>query len=209
MSVFVHGRSGVGKSSLIQRFLEGLFERGEAVILAGRCYEQESVAYKAVDTLIDCALTLYAAAVPARGRRLDASRCIDARPGVSRLAARRGGCRSAAACPRGSRPARAAAAGVRRASRAAARIGDRRPLVLAIDDLQWGDLDSALLLSDLLRPPDPPVLLLLGSYRSEYATVSPFLRVLLHEGGDSLARDQREVPWSRSPSLRGESWRCG
>ena len=53
VTVFVHGRSGVGKSSLIQRFLEGLFERGEAVILAGRCYEQESVAYKAVDTLID------------------------------------------------------------------------------------------------------------------------------------------------------------
>ena len=52
-SVFVHGRSGAGKSSLIERFLEGVTERGEAVILAGRCYEQESVAYKAVDTLID------------------------------------------------------------------------------------------------------------------------------------------------------------
>ncbi len=38
---------GVGKSSLIQRFLEGLFESRDAVILAGRCYEQESVAYKA------------------------------------------------------------------------------------------------------------------------------------------------------------------
>ena len=58
VTVFVHGRSGVGKSSLIQRFLEGLFERDEAVILAGRCYEQESVAYKAVDTLID-ALSRY------------------------------------------------------------------------------------------------------------------------------------------------------
>ena len=53
VSVFVHGRSGAGKSSLIERFLEGVTERGEAVILAGRCYEQESVAYKAVDTLID------------------------------------------------------------------------------------------------------------------------------------------------------------
>ena len=53
MSVFVHGRSGAGKSSLIERFLEGVTERDEAVILAGRCYEQESVAYKAVDTLID------------------------------------------------------------------------------------------------------------------------------------------------------------
>ena len=58
VTVFVHGRSGVGKSSLIQRFLDGLYERDCAVILTGRCYEQESVAYKAVDTLID-ALSRY------------------------------------------------------------------------------------------------------------------------------------------------------
>ena len=53
VAAFLHGRSGVGKSACVQRFLDGLAERGDVVVLAGRCYEQESVAYKALDTLID------------------------------------------------------------------------------------------------------------------------------------------------------------
>ena len=50
---YIHGSSGIGKSALAHRFLELVQESEEVVVLAGRCYERESVPYKAIDGLID------------------------------------------------------------------------------------------------------------------------------------------------------------
>ncbi len=46
------------------------------------------------------------------------------------------------------------------------RLGDRQPVVITIDDIQWSDQDSGRLLSELIRPPDGPRALVVATYRT-------------------------------------------
>jgi serine/threonine protein kinase len=176
VTVRVRGRAGMGKSALIQHFLDGLVQNGEAVVLRGRAYERESVSYKAVDTVID-ALSRYlmhvfddeytfelpkdmaalARLFPILGR-IPAVREISGEPTLDPL-------------------------GVRRRAFAALRelmttLARRQPLVVHIDDVQWGDTDSAALLLELVRPPFAPPLLFVLAHREEDAQTAPFLTEL-------------------------------
>src|SRR4029077_5965933 len=64
ITVLVHGFSGMGKSALVRCFANELIRNDEAVVLRGRCYERETVPYKAFDNIID-ALSRYMMQLPA------------------------------------------------------------------------------------------------------------------------------------------------
>ena len=177
----VHGRSGWARppsSSASSTTCAHADAAAAPVILAGRCYEQESVPYKAFDSLVD-ALSRYLRRLP----RWEAEALLPR--DVQLLGACSPSCGGSRrwARPRTavSRSPTSASSGQRAFSalrELLARLGDRKPLILAIDDLQWADVDSAALLSDLLRPPDPPILLLLACYRSEDTATNLFLQAL-------------------------------
>src|SRR5260370_12717464 len=53
VSVYIHGSSGMGKTALVRHFLDQIKREANVMVLQGRCYERESVPYKALDGVVD------------------------------------------------------------------------------------------------------------------------------------------------------------
>jgi tetratricopeptide (TPR) repeat protein len=177
-TIYVHGPSGVGKTALVQRFLEGV--GGEALVLRGRCYERESVPYKALDSVMDD-LAHRLGGVPEVAPFLvdDVAHLARIFPVLTQLDSVQDIATHATDIADLQEVRRRAFAALRELFH---RLSGSYLLIVFVDDLQWGDLDSAGLLSALLAPPHPPRLLFVGSYRSEHAETSPVLKTLLQNG---------------------------
>jgi eukaryotic-like serine/threonine-protein kinase len=191
--VRVSGPSGIGKSRMVRAFIDGIAETDRAMVLRGRCYEQESVPFKAIDSVID-ALGDHLVRMP----RLDVEGLMprDAMalarlfPTLRQVDAFTTYNRRAIASPDPIELRRRAFGALRELL---ARIADRQPLVISIDDLHWGDVDSAALLAALLRPPDPPAAMVIAMYRSEGIENNAFLNALEeHAFGGQL--NMRDIP---------------
>jgi len=188
--VYVHGNSGMGKTTMVRNFLDQLKESDRAtIVLQGRCYERESVPYKALDGVVD-SLSRHLASL----RRAKAEELMPQnRPALARVFPVMLQVDSIFDA-RSSRPETVDLFLLRRQAFAALRelltkLAQQRPLVIYIDDLQWADDDSIFLLEDLFSPPDAPPLLLIGSFRTEDIEEQPFLKQLLIQAGTDTVRE--------------------
>ena len=173
----VAGRSGMGKSTLVQRFLDEVTRRDGAVVLAGRCYEREELPYKAFDPLLDALSThlmdldqvALAELLPENIHELS-----NLFPVLHRVPAIAKTSRESASLDPLEQKGRA----FRAFRELCRRLSQHRPLVFYIDDLQWGDLDSGQIFVELLHLPQPPAALFVCAFRSEDEEQSPLLSAL-------------------------------
>ena len=154
--VVVSGESGLGKTALVHEFLARcLAAEPNTRVLHSRCFERESVPYKAFDGAVD-----------ALSRALMQDDAIADLPSASVLAALR------RVFPVLRRVRRIAAApdepgqgnvteqrwvAFRGLRELLTRLAARAPLIVCIDDLHWADGDSLVLLEELLATTTTPL----------------------------------------------------
>ena len=177
--LLVSGSSGIGKTTLIQRFLKEVGQAPRTLILSGRCYEREAVPFKGLDSAVDELsrwLSLLPQAEVAGVLPRDARELLRVFPALRSVPAleRLGSDRAEVNEPHEIR--RRAFVALRTLLGA---IADDRPLIVHIDDLQWTDVDSLALLEQLLHAPGAPAMLLLASFRTEALGKSAVLSELL------------------------------
>ena len=187
---YVHGNSGMGKSTLVRIFLDQLkVQNRNAIILQGRCYERETVPYKALDGVVDSLSKHLSSLRRAKAESLmPQNRAALTRVFPVMLQV------DAIFDARSRKPEAIDLFTLRRQAFGALRelltkLARQAPLVIYIDDLQWADADSTLLIDDLLRPPDAPPLLLIACFRSEDIDEKPFLKQLLLGTGTETCRE--------------------
>jgi predicted ATPase len=153
-AVSIEGEPGIGKSALVQAFLASV--RQDALVLSGRCYEQESVPFKGIDSIVD-ALSQYLLGIPegqvrsllAEGVRFLAT-VFPVLNRVPLVAEATSNARSI------DNPLALREQAFGELERIFGRLSRRRRVVVFLDDLQWADRDSLALLHRLRRQ-EPPI----------------------------------------------------
>jgi eukaryotic-like serine/threonine-protein kinase len=163
----VEGVSGVGKTRLIEHVLAQAHERDAALVLQARCSFQETLAYNAIDGLVDNLTRFLLLQDPGDVARLlpaDFAALLSLFPVMGRILPE----------PQWQRESSATAPHeVRRAAILALRslldrIAQQRPLILWVDDFQWSDKDSIPFLVELLSDEGRQGLHMILSFRAEH-----------------------------------------
>lgn len=161
--VEVLGPSGIGKTALIEQFLTTASSQ-PCITLRSICHPRETIPFKLIDGIVD---DLATALSDGRSRlslgnlspRFAAlMRIFPVMGRVAELAARDFG-------PLPSEPHEIRRAAIDCLRELLQQLSQAAPVILWIDDAQWGDADSLLALQQIFRSDDSPNALLIVSYR--------------------------------------------
>lgn len=195
--VRVCGPSGVGKSALLRHVAKKLQQERGAAVLLGRCHELESIPNKGFDAIVD-ALRAILSGWPPERRARDLACAVDALPMFPVLGD---------VLPLGFPKALSDGDRMRRAREAVVAllraVCSAVPLVLVLDDAQWGDAEGSRLLESILSANPPCARAVVLAYRESEAGDSRLLRHL-----DSLSRldsDFSETVVELRPLLPGDA----
>ena len=187
--VQVHGSPGVGKTALVDTILNRVRAETDSLILGGRCHAWESLPMNAVDAIVDSLARAIRRERPAAvdevmKRVVAATRLFPALVFEGQSAA----LDETIAVPTG--PKLLARAATELGSIIAAAAGER-PIVIMLDDAQWGDYQSAVMFQKILSGLAENRVVLMLVYRTEDWQTSLLLQTLLNI---DLSRVEVEVP---------------
>jgi len=174
----VLGASGAGKTTLVEQFLRGALADGVRVF-SGKCYENESVPFKAIDDLIDSIAkylftlsggeleTILPEGMSALARMFPV--LLRLKP-LERLAGMAHGTDD---------PLRSRDLACEALCLLLRTLARTTTIILAIDDLQWSDPESSALLAYLVGHKERLPILLVFIYRKDHAVRNANLQALM------------------------------
>ena len=195
--VYVHGQSGMGKTVLVKTFLETL-HRQTTLLFTGRCHQRETVPFKALDGFVDSIVAHLTTLSQDQRLALLPPRCHDLAhvfPVFSQLIDVDHSSSNATANYNSEGLRLNAFTALKTLLR---NMSQQHPLVIVVDDLQWGDLDSVAFLLSLFQTTQPFSFLFIGTYRTEAAD-NEILAPLLTAESEHIIRSNISIaPLSRA-----------
>ncbi|MDQ3301328.1 MAG: protein kinase, partial [Myxococcota bacterium] len=189
MTVLIRGKSGIGKSTLVRRFLGD--RAGAIFAIEGRCFEREAVPFKMLDGVVDATTAVIMELLPEEIEHLapgDLGSLVRMFPVLRRIARFS---ELAAQSPEPVDPQELRRRGLRALKGLLAKLARLRPVVMFVDDAHWGDVDSALFLADLIHASEPGLLLVIAHRPEDYLGIVAQLR--RPPGGNARRGDIREL----------------
>jgi len=172
--VHLRGERGIGKSSVLQRVLDVMRHRLGALVLRSRCHARDAMPFKVIDGALDELVQVLPSSSRELLREVPLRQVTQVFPALAELLDHE------EVEPAPELPGVESRPALRRRAfwelkRLLQELSRHATIVFGFDDLQWGDQDSARLLTDLLSGPDGLGALVIACYRPTEDETGAFL----------------------------------